>query len=71
MTKPSTKWITTQVTAVAGWLIAFVQAGYELNTTLVIAAITIVSQAVLSYWLPNTEADLKRQRASRTKRANA
>lgn len=53
MQSPSRKWFVTQVTAVAAWLVAFVEAGYEINTTLVIAAVGIVSQAVIAYLVPN------------------
>jgi hypothetical protein len=52
---PSRKWWATQVTAVTGWVIALIQAGH-LNDTLEIAAVTILSQAVIGWLIPNDPA---------------
>jgi hypothetical protein len=43
------------VTAVTGWVIALIQAG-QLNDTLKIAWVTILSQAVLGWLIPNDPA---------------
>jgi hypothetical protein len=49
---PTRKWIATQVTAVAAFTIAWVTAA-EWNSTLSIALIGLISQAVISYLVPN------------------
>ena len=64
---PTRKWIATQVTAVAGWLVALIQANWEVTTTLQIAAVTIVAQALIGYLLPNdnTPAGVPRRKTRR------
>lgn len=52
---PSRKWWATQVTAVTGWVIAWIQAGV-INDSLKIAGVTIVSQAVIGWLIPNDPA---------------
>jgi uncharacterized membrane protein YjjP (DUF1212 family) len=59
---PTRKWIATQVTAVAAFLVAYVNAG-EWSKTLAIALIGLVSQAVISYLVPNSAAPVSTPRA--------
>lgn len=49
---PSRKWLATQVTAVAAFLIAWVNQG-AWDKTLTIALIGLISQALFSYLVPN------------------
>lgn len=57
--RPSRKWWAARVTALTGWLVAFVEAGYELTPTLVILLITIASEAAISWITPNMSRDLR------------
>lgn len=56
--RPSRKWWAARVAALTGWLVAFVEAGYELTPTLVILLITIVSEAAIAWLIPSTPPDL-------------
>jgi hypothetical protein len=49
---PSRKWWATQVTAVTGFLTAWVVTGHW-NQQLSIAAITLIGQALFGYLMPN------------------
>lgn len=51
---PTRKWIATQVTATSAFAIAWVTSG-AWNSTLSIALIGLISQAVISYLVPNAE----------------
>lgn len=51
---PTRKWFATQVTALTGWAIAFVTANFHWTTTIIIALVTIVSQAAVGWLVPNT-----------------
>ena len=53
--RPTRKWWATQVTAVSAWLVALIQAGYEVSTTLAIAAVGIVAQAIIGWLFPNED----------------
>jgi uncharacterized membrane-anchored protein len=55
MQSPSRKWFATQITAIAAWFVALVEANYEFTDTLVIAAVGIVAQALIAYFVPNDE----------------
>lgn len=51
---PTRKWLATQVTAVTAFVVAWVnQGGWD--KTLSIALIGLVSQAIFSYLVPNTD----------------
>jgi hypothetical protein len=58
---PSRKWIGTQITAIAAWVVALIENDLVVDSTLAIAAVGIVSQAALGYVLKNTQADKARQ----------
>jgi hypothetical protein len=58
---PSRKWFATQITAVAAWVVALIQNDLVVDSTLAIAAVGIVSQALIGYVLKNTQADKDRQ----------
>lgn len=47
---PTNKWVVARITAVSGWLVAFVEADWTVDTTLGILGVTIVSEALTS-WL--------------------
>lgn len=49
---PTRKWLATQVTAVSAFIVAWITQG-AWDKTLSIALIGLVSQAVLSYLVPN------------------
>jgi uncharacterized membrane protein YjjP (DUF1212 family) len=66
MTKPSTKWITTQIVALAALAVSVANAG-EWQQAHTIALIGIVAQALVSYLVPNSTGDLQRMRVRREK----
>jgi hypothetical protein len=49
---PTRKWLATQVTAAGGLVTAWLVAG-AWNTTLSVAAVTLVVQALVGYLVPN------------------
>jgi hypothetical protein len=51
---PTRKWLATQVTAVAAFLVAWVDQG-SWNKTLSIALIGLASQAIFGYLVPNAD----------------
>jgi uncharacterized membrane protein YjjP (DUF1212 family) len=51
---PSRKWLATQVTAVAAFVVAWVNQG-AWDKTLSIALIGLLSQAIFSYLVPNAD----------------
>jgi hypothetical protein len=53
---PSRKWIATQITALTGWAIAFVNVHAHWTDTIIIALITIGSQAAIGWLIPNDPA---------------
>ena len=61
MKKPSTKWLTTQVVAISGWLVALIENDFHMNSTLAIAAVGIGTQALLGYLVPNSVTDVEEQ----------
>ncbi len=50
---PTRKWIAAQVTAVGAWLVAAIEAGWDINTSLQILAVGIVIEAVTTYVVAN------------------
>jgi cobalamin synthase len=52
---PTRKWFATQITALAGWFIAFITANFHWTTTIIIALVTIVSQAAIGWLVPNNQ----------------
>lgn len=51
---PTRKWFATQVTALTGWAIAFVNVHGHWTETIIIGLITIVSQALVGWIVTNT-----------------
>jgi hypothetical protein len=49
---PTRKWLVARVTALAGWLIAWIQAD-TFNDTLAIAGVTLLAEALTSYLTSN------------------
>lgn len=47
---PTNKWVVARITAVSGWLVAFVEAGYVVDTTLAILGVTILTEG-LTAWI--------------------
>lgn len=54
--RPTNKWLATQVTALTGWAIAFVNVHGHWTDTIIIALITIASQAAIGYLVRNDNA---------------
>lgn len=50
---PTHKWFANQVIAVGGWLVALINANWEVTQALQITAVGIVVAAITSYVLPN------------------
>lgn len=53
---PSRKWYATQITALTGWAIAFVNVHGHWTDTIIIALITIGGQAAIGWLIPNDPA---------------
>ena len=51
---PTNKWIVTQITALAALITAWVTAG-QWDKTLTVAAIGVITQAIVGYLCPNTD----------------
>lgn len=64
-TKPSRTWATAQVTAVSGWVIAAIQAGWEINASLQITAVTIVAAAITSYGVSEKDSLSRRKKGAK------
>lgn len=55
MQAPSRKWFVTQITAISAWLVAAINAGWDIGAELQIMAVGIVTQALAAYLIPNPE----------------
>lgn len=62
---PTRKWWATQVTALTGWFIAFVNVDFHWTHTIIIALATIVSQAAIGWLVPNVQKSKKPTKRSR------
>jgi hypothetical protein len=50
---PTRKWVAAQVTAVASWLVAAINADWHITASLQILAVGIVATALVTYFVPN------------------
>lgn len=55
-TMPSRKWMAARVTMIAATLVAWIQAG-EWNTTIAVMVVGVMSEAAISYLVPNASSD--------------
>lgn len=60
---PTRKWYVAQVTAVGSWLIAAINAGWDIGAPLQIMAVGIVVAAAATWLVPNAESTPVRSRA--------
>lgn len=52
---PTRKWLVAQVTAAGAWLVAAIEAGWEINASLQILAVGVVVGAVSTWLIPNAD----------------
>jgi len=67
---PTRKWWVAQATAVGSWLVAAINAGWEIHESLQIMAVGIVVEAVATWLTPNanTPAGVPRETVRHSKR---